>query len=443
MASDDALVTEDVVRLWDRQLGRLSAPDPGLAQLAGLLFGDRRAIGVARPAFFTRPRLETERLAVHLVGSALAKVLTRLQADPDLLDELDISPAERALVTIDPGFPYADVNDRFDAFFSKRMGFVEVQGTSPGGLGYHDAAADAFMASAPFAALTRDYEVEPLLVLPGLQQALLTAWQEWGGQGTPTAAIVDWADAPLMTGFLNIRDHLRRHGIDTVIADPRDLRFEGGALRHGATTINFVYRRLLIQDCLARPDEVAGLVEAARAGAICMVNPFAADILGHKAVFDLITSGRHDFGLTRAERLSVANHVPWTRRLRPDGERGRPGDVDVEWTVEHQQNLVLKPVHDYGGHGVVVGWECDASTWHTSVRSASELGFIVQRRILAHEESYPLDRPGFPQQRFTVDNDPYTFHGRLGGVLVRLGVAGVTNVSAGGSMTPSFVVAPR
>ena len=445
MPSDDAVLTAEAVGRWHRLARRLEPDDQGMQQLRELSYGGRRVCSVARPFLVTRPRLESERLAVSLIGSALAKTLAAVHSNPELLDEIGLSPAERDLVSIEPGFANVDVNDRYDAFFSKRLGFVEVQGASPGGMGFHDAAARAFTQTAVFATLAEEFELEPLWVLPALRAAVLAAWQDWGGTGDPVIAIVDWADVPLMPEFEIIRDDLIAAGLQTVIADPQELTFSGGRLRYGETAIDLVYRRLIIQDILARPAETRPLVDAARANAVCLVNPFASDVLGHKSVFDVLTAHAREMGLTAAERSAVINHVPWTRVLVGDGRPPTANTISREWAMAHRERVVLKPAHDYGGHGVHVGHECDEATWAAAVDEALALAVdhVVQRRIVSHSEWFALDEPGHPLQTFVVDNDPYTFRGRLGGLLVRLGAAGVTNVSAGGTFTPAFLLGPK
>lgn len=445
MPSDDAVLTSEAVGRWHRLARRMDHDDPGLAELRALTYGGRRACTVARPFLVTRPRYESERLAVSLIGSALAKTLAAVHRDPELLAEIGLTEAERDLVSIDPGFTNVDVNDRFDAFFSKRLGFVEVQGASPGGMGLHDAAAQAFTHTSVYAELVAEFELEPLWVVPTLREAMLAAFRDWGGDGDPVIAIVDWGDAPLMVEFEIIRDHLIAHGLHTVVVDPRDLRFTGGRLRHQGTAIDLVYRRLIIQDVLARPDDTRALVDAARANAVCLVNPFASDVLGHKSIFDVLTGRARELGLTAAERSAVINHVPWTRVLVADGGLATANTIERTWAVTHRERVVLKPAHDYGGHGVHVGAECDEATWDGALTEALEFGVehIVQRRIVSHAEEFVLDAPGHPLQRFVVDNDPYTFRGKMGGMLVRLGVAGVTNVTAGATFAPAFLLGPR
>ena len=100
-------------------------------------------------------------------------------------------------------------------------------------------------------------------------------------------------------------------------------------------------------------------------------------------------------------------------------------------------------MHDYGGHGVTLGWETDPREWEELVGRAVADGHLVQRRIQAHREPWPWDAPEFPLRELYVDNDPYMFRGRMGGILARLSGSGITNVTAGGSLAPTFLVRPR
>jgi uncharacterized circularly permuted ATP-grasp superfamily protein len=174
-----------------------------------------------------------------------------------------------------------------------------------------------------------------------------------------------------------------------------------------------------------------------------VINPFANDVMGHKSVFTMLTDPTLDLGLTSAERNAVRNHVPWTRRLSSNGSGETETTVSPDYVIEHQSSLVVKPVFDSSGHGVHLGWECDPHEWEQIVAQACDEEYIVQRRIWAHRERFPRNEPGFPLERFYVDTDPYVFRRRIGGVLVRLSRDGITNLAAGGSVVPTFLVVPR
>jgi A circularly permuted ATPgrasp len=443
VSSDDAAVSAAAISRWNRALRGMSEPDQALDHLRTLTIDGRPYCSVARPHLMTRVRYEAERLAVTLVASALSKVSAAIARDQSLLDRLDATAAERDLLTIDPGFTDLDVTDRYDGFVGKRLGFVELQGAAPGGIGMVDTASRGFMQTAAFHDVGTEFELEPFFVIDRLREALLETWRDWGGAGDPTIAIVDWDDAPLMPEFEAIRDSLVEHGLRALIVDPRKLRFENGRLRTGDEAIDLVYRRLLMRDTLARPEDTVALVDAARAGAVCVVNPFANDVMDHKNVFGLLTDPDLDLGLTSAERNAVRNHVPWTRRLTENGATETDTSVSAEYVIQHRESLVIKPVFDYAGHGVHLGWEYDDRDWALVVHQALAQEYVVQKRIWAHQEHFPRNEPGFPLERFYVDTDPYVFRRRMGGVLVRLSRDGITNVSAGGSLVPTFLVSPK
>jgi hypothetical protein len=70
-----------------------------------------------------------------------------------------------------------------------------------------------------------------------------------------------------------------------------------------------------------------------------------------------------------------------------------------------------------------------------------EVPHVVQLRMPAHHEQFPIDDAEASLRRFTVDSDPFTFRGRAHGLWTRLGASDITNITAGGSMAPNFLVA--
>ena len=99
-----------------------------------------------------------------------------------------------------------------------------------------------------------------------LLEALLASYREWGGTASPPRiAIVDWREVPTWSEFEILRDAFIALGVPTVICDPRDLEFAAGS-RFSAGTgrglyangepIDLVYRRVLINDIVARRDRV-------------------------------------------------------------------------------------------------------------------------------------------------------------------------------------------
>jgi uncharacterized circularly permuted ATP-grasp superfamily protein len=122
-------------------------------------------------------------------------------------------------------------------------------------------------------------------------------------------------------------------------------------------------------------------------------------------------------------------------------------EVDLlDYVAGHREQLVLKPNDEYGGKGIVLGWEVTDDAWRRAVEGALAEPYIVQQRIALPTEPYPSlvdGRVEFADRM--VDTAPFVAGGDyLDGCLSRLGTAALLNVTAGGgSQTPSFIVERR
>jgi uncharacterized circularly permuted ATP-grasp superfamily protein len=107
---------------------------------------------------------------------------------------------------------------------------------------------------------------------------------------------------------------------------------------------------------------------------------------------------------------------------------------------------VLKPNDEYGGKGIVLGWEATEAEWEAGLAAAEEEPYIVQDRITLPTEAYPSVVNGelriFDRM---LDTAPFVSDGAyIEGCMTRLGTAALLNVTAGGgSNVPTFVIEPR
>ncbi len=316
---DDAIARYHDLLQSDPALAAASqeALDAGLRD-ENLFFGDRPLCSVLRPHMITTGQYARVREACRLVIGATIKVGARLLADERLMEPLRLSPREQELARVDHGYDAVSAISRLDAFLAgDSLSFIEYNAETPAGGAYTDVLTSVFL-RLPVVRRFLDaggYTLQTFDTRAGLTDLLLRCYQSWRGQktpGAPSIGIVDWAGLPTAYEHELYRRHFAGRGLPAVIVDPRELEYAGGALRHGDTTIDLVYKRVLVHELLARESEAPALLQAYADGAVCMVNSPRGKLFHKKAIFALLTDAAYQGDFTPEERAAVRRHVPWT-----------------------------------------------------------------------------------------------------------------------------------
>jgi uncharacterized circularly permuted ATP-grasp superfamily protein len=259
-------------------------------------------------------------------------------------------------------------------------------------------------------------------------------------------AVVDWKEVSTRTEFDMICEHLERAGLPARFVDPRALEFDGKQLSAEGEPIDLVYRRVLTNEILAREADCRALIAALEARAVCMFNSFRAKLLHKKSLFAVLHDPRISARFTAEELGVVRECVPWTRLLADNRTTAPDGSsIDLaDFAQRNRERLVLKPNDEYGGRGVVVGWNVEASVWERALEVARHDPTILQERVEVPSRPFPmLSGNELEWSSRYVDFDPYLFRGRVGGFLTRLSASSLCNVTAGGGTTPTFVLEGR
>ncbi len=448
----------DPVEAWDDLLRPALKKNPDMTEEflhgvrgAKLTFGDRVHCPFLRP-FFLSPGDEQR---VRNVSEGIAAIAERVTAaameDPALFAQFHLRPAEEKLVRLPAGSGPASTASRLDAFLlPESLKFTEYNGESPAGAGYSETLGDIFREMPVMQEFTKRFEVHGYPLMAKLLDALLATYIEWGGTSKrPQMAIVDWKEVPTWSEFEILQARFERMQIPVVLADPRELEFDGKRLSAHGKKIDLVYRRVLINDIVAKPEECEALVKAYAAGVVCVANNFRCKIPHVKAFFAVLTDGKNAGLFSAEERELVQRHIPWTRVVEDvkTDYGGEPIEL-LAHVKKQQKELVLKPSDEYGGTGVTLGWETDKKSWESALEKAIVDGksgngcWIVQERI-------PMRRGVFPNivkggkvefKNMLVDFAPYLFRGKLAGFLTRLSATGLANVTSGGGQIPAFRV---
>src|ERR1041384_667069 len=424
--------------------------DRGLER-AKLIFGGRRLSPYLRPHFVTEEDFTQVIRVCETIWSAIEKVKDAAVADESLLDELGLTEIERELVKIDPGYRAVSPTARLDSFLTDQTySFVELNGESPAGIAYGDAAFGIFEELPEMKRFAERYKVRRFAGRPLMLKVLLDCFEEFLGRKpdrAPHIAIVDLKGMPTQKEFELFREYFESEGCPSIIASPDELEFTNGRLRARDFEIDIVYKRLLVNEYLPIMREQPALLDAYEAGAVCMVNGFRSKIIHKKALFAVLTDARYKSLFTSDEQEMIKGHVPWTRRVRSGRSDYFGEDIDLlPFIDERRDRLVLKPNDDYGGHGIYIGWNIDEIGWDEAIHNAlANRDYLVQERVPTARETFPALTPEDTIQfvEKLVDLDPLLFNGKVGSAFTRLSSNELANVTAGGGMVPTFVIAKK
>jgi hypothetical protein len=442
--------------LLDAELGLISQ-----AQLTRqmhhrqLFFGERPLTTVLRPRFLTVSQYRLLQQSIGLVMPAFATAYRTALVNPAFRRQFGLTDWEEILLEADPGFRAPSPTARMDTFFSPageggEMGlyFAEYNAETPAAAAYNDALSEVFYGLPVMGAFQQRYEVRPLPGRHHVLHALLDSYRQWGGRDRPRIAILDWREVPTYSEFMLFADYFASQDFECIIADPRQIEYRHGLLMvDGITPIQLIYKRVLISELVQREGLNHPVIRAVQDGAVCMVNPFRCKLLHKKASLAVLSDEANAALFSAEERAAIRRHIPWTRVVRERTTLFEDRQIDLlPFLCQNKDQFVIKPNDEYGGKGIVLGWEVDQVAWEAALKAALEETTIVQQRVPLPKEPYPSLVNGeiHIYDRMT-DTNPYIWYGDyVSGCLTRLSTVDLLNVTAGGgSVVPSFVIERR
>jgi hypothetical protein len=441
----DSLAAESQARLDEQQ------------RRHGLSFGDRPLCTVLRPRFLTPEQYRFLRARARVLLGAFTIIHDAAVADAAFRRQFRLTEQEQALFALDPGFRCPMPTSRLDAFFTPggaggrgegELRFTEYNAETPAAAAYTDVLGEVFLTLPILGAFLRRYRVTPQPARPGVYHALVSSYQEWSERrDLPRIAILDWKEVPTYAEFVLFERYFKEHGVECVLADPREVEYRAGKLMAGDFHITLIYKRVLIDELLQRGGPEQPVVRAVREGAVCMVNPFRCKALYKKASLAVLSDEANLRLFNAEQQQAIAAHVPWTRVVEERHTQYQGEGLDlVPFVLGNRERLVLKPNDDYGGKGIVLGWTVDQRGWEQAVQTALTHPYVVQERITLPHEPFPalVDGKVHISERM-LDTAPFVCAGAYAdGCLTRIATDPLLNVSAGGGSTvPTFVVEAR
>ncbi|MET7622233.1 hypothetical protein [Streptomyces sp. NPDC005408] len=222
-----------------------------------------------------------------------------------------------------------------------------------------------------------------------IADTLRTAARPVTGGRTPVVALLEAPGGLAKFGAVweAVAELMRDEGLDFRVGEVNAVRSRGNRITLDGTTVDLVLRCFSAEEILAEPDGeamVEPLFTAHEQGTAVLWTPLESYLFSNKGALALL-SRPHLRDRFSAEELALIDRVlPWTRSL-PHQARTAAPDLFAQ-CLARQDELILKPRDQYGGSGVVAGWETPAREWRRALEAVDASGAVVQERALTRNE---------------------------------------------------------
>ncbi|WP_285733461.1 hypothetical protein [Nocardiopsis sp. ATB16-24] len=245
--------------------------------------------------------------------------------------------------------------------------------------------------------------------------------------------------------FAEVVEDAAAHGIDAFFVELEDLTEDGGLRRGSEPPMDLFLQKFIAAGAYRDGEPMAALEAAVDRDSTFVANPDLSSLFSSKTVLAWLTSSAED--LPERDRRTIQRHVPWTAELQDSRVvyKGVRQEL-LPLVLRDREELVLKPVDGFGGHGVVVGRTTGEAEWAAAVDDCLKERYIVQ--VYTHPDTFSLSCWHGPSATHELLDtaaviSPFVIDGQVTGYLARtgslIGSGGVISAETG-ALASVFVV---
>lgn len=179
-------------------------------------------------------------------------------------------------------------------------------------------------------------------------------------------------------------------GIDLVIGEVRQVDNKHGYLFLDGKRIDVVLRYFSSDQLIDDPrgeQLVEPIFRAHEEGKVGLLTTMESGLYANKGTLALLSDQQFRGAFSPEEAALIDRVLPWTRALVAGPAQVGAETVDLlEYCRENREQLILKPRGDFGGAGIVVGWEKTDHEWKESLAACAGDRYIVQQRVNPRRE---------------------------------------------------------
>lgn len=385
------------------------------------------------PRLFNQRSYDVMKETAETAHRILCKVIERYLADEGYRACFDFDERLVELILLPRGYDSVLPFARVDTFLNEddyQVKFCEFNGDGSSGMNENREITNSLAGSAAFEAFGQTHDLQACdLFMPWVDR-FIGIYESYAHRvEKPTFAICDYLENGVVDEFFIYADLFAQRGFECIVADVRDLVFDGENLWNGeGKQIHAIWRRCVTNDVIDFWDESQDLIEAVRAEKVALIGSFAGHIVHDKQIFEVLYKPETQAFLTDEEVAFIERTVPQTRFL-------DEAYVDLDQIRAEKDKWIIKPTDHYGAHDVYAGCAVSQKRWDELIdafaNARAGYPFIVQSYVSPFRtltlppdtgiEELPDGEVPFEPQMYNNLNGLYLFDGTFQGVFSRLG----------------------
>lgn len=333
--------------------------------------------------FFNDKEYKKIKLLVEKFAELMDRVIDEYMNNDKFRKSLGFSPLLEELIRIDPGYKMYFPVARFDIFYknSDDSIFCELNTDGSSAMNEVRVIQQVLLESMVMKKLKECYELQGFELFYSWIDEMISLYREFCNNNsgefneTPNIAIMDFKGEGTIFEFREFQQRMIKRGYQTVICDPRELKFKNGRLYYDDLIIDLIYRRATTGRLVEEANEIQDFINAYREQAVCVVGGLASQVIHNKKIFALLHNTEQIDFLNPEEKKYIKKHVPYTVIFDNKNDKLR------DKIINQKNKWILKPFDKKAGSGVFAGRDFTKGDWQDIIHNIANDNYLVQEYI--------------------------------------------------------------
>lgn len=326
------------------------------------------------PMFYTEEDVENFRKIGDTLISITNKVTQRYLDSKEFRKKFEYSPLLEELILVDSGYDINVPIGRFDLFYNNKdnFKFCELNTDGSSAMNEDNTIGNILLQTKGLQDFSQKHSLALFELINRWVDDSISIFRKWNSEiEKPNVAIVDFTESGTSKEFEVFKNAFIKKGYNTIIADPRELKYRNGHLYFEDFKIDLVYRRIVTFELIEKAHEVPDFIEAYKNKAFCCIGSIKSQIIHNKIIFKILHDEDTLEFLSEDERNFVKRHIPVTGLFK--GEKEVYNKV-----LSDKDKYIMKPLDLNASRGVYAGRDLSQDEWEKRLDESFDKDYLYQ-----------------------------------------------------------------